>query len=511
MSVKITTAALVGKDGVPIFLEVEVSNGIPYFTLVGLADKTIQEAKERVKAALNTKISKYPNSKITVSLTPGWIRKKGTHFDLPMAVAILAASGQLEEKSLKDYAMIGELSLDGSVNGVRGILPMVIALKKKGVVKIILPYDNWREGSLVKGIKIYPVKTIEEIILHLREEKPIKEPKNSDIRAFSWEISTDNLEFQDDFKDVKGQEYAKRGVLIGVAGGHGIILKGSPSTGKTMLAKRIPGILPPMTLEEIIEVTSIYSIVGLLKENTPLVVKRPFRNPNQRITIPGLIGGGSYPIPGEITLANKGILFLDEIGEFKRDVIDSLRVPLESKEICLFRKGEKYIYPADFILVAATNLCKCGYYLHPTKECSCTPREIEIYNSKISGPITERIDMSIYLTPVNYEDLKEKESMSSLEMREIVQGARLTQYKRFRDSNINLNSQMTEEHISKYYFAEKEGENLLEAAFRGGMINPRTLLRVKRVSQTIADIEGSKIVKKEHIGEALQYRGKQND
>lgn len=501
---KINAATVHGIEAVPVVIETDISRGLPALNVVGLADMTVKEAKERIRSAILNSGCEYPTGRITINMAPADIRKKGSHMDLPMAVGILASSRQLFDDSLKEYCFIGELSLDGNINKVTGILPIVMAMRREGIKKVVIPFVNKEEAGLVEGIDVYAAKNLGEIIDHFNLNK-----KMTPIGSISsiedcggQEISADAM----DFADVRGQEYAKRAITIAVAGGHGILMTGSPSTGKTMISERIPTIMPKMTYEEVVQSTMIYSVAGLLNEKMPFVSKRPFRRPHHRITPAGLIGGGTYPRPGEITLASGGVLFLDEVGEFDRNLIDTLRQPLEEKKISIVRQGETYIFPADFMLVAATNPCKCGYYGDPEHECKCSQHEIDAYQSKISGPIMDRIDMHLKLMPIKYKELTGGKLTTSEDMRSEVEAARMIQRERFSGTDIKLNHQMSDHMADKYILLDGESKRLLEQAYGTLKLNPRTYLKVKKVARTIADIDHSKTVGVQHIAEALQYR-----
>lgn len=498
---KVITAAVHGLSGMKIQVETDISRGLPAMTVVGLGDAAIKESKDRIRSALVNCGFQFPSARVTVNLSPAYLRKRGSHFDLAIAMGILASSGQVFDRELSSIAFLGELSLSGEVKGCDGILPMIMELRRLGVKGAVIPLDNAGEAALFDDMDIYPVKNVAEAADVLNLEKS---PAN--MEAFHAGTKEDLRQDHVDFADVKGQEQAKRAIMIAVAGGHGILMTGSPATGKTMLSSRIPDIMMPMDREEIIETTAIYSVAGLLGRGAKGIFRRPFRCPGSGISRAGLLGGGYPPVPGEITLAHRGVLFLDEVGEYAKDVIDSLRVPLERKEVSLVRRGEKYVFPADCLLVAATNPCKCGYYGDGTERCTCTAEEVRRYRSRLSGPILDRIDMHIYLYPVNYEALTGSNSMSTGEMRAMIERAWKIQRKRYEGTDIRLNGGLDEPTGESLCMADDKGEKLLKDAYRGLSLNPRTLFKVRKIARTIADIEGDEEISAAHVAEALQYR-----
>lgn len=499
---RVITAAVKGMSGVRILVETDIARGLPAMTVVGLGDAAVKESRERIRSAVTGSGYTFPGMRITVNLSPACIRKRGSHFDLAIAMGILSASGQVFDRKLAETAFIGELSLGGDVRGCSGILPMIAELRKSGIKGVVIPEENVWEAALFDDIDVYPVKSLSEAadVANLIREAEAREP-------VSHEYLCGNFDGENaDFGDVKGQEQAKRAITVAVAGGHGLLMTGSPATGKTMLASRIPGIMMPMDREELMETAAIYSAAGLLGKNRPFASGRPFRCPGTAISKAGLIGGGYPPVPGEITLAHRGVLFLDEVGEYGRDVIEALRIPLEKKEISLIRRGEKYVFPADCLLVAATNPCKCGYYGDGTDRCTCTEDEVRRYRGRLSGPVLDRIDMHIYLNPVNYGDLGDKNAVTSDMMREKVEQAWIAQKRRYYGTGIRLNGSLDEAGACEFCSAGEDGEELLKNAYERLKLNPRTLFKVRKIARTIADIDGAENVEAYHVAEALQYR-----
>lgn len=501
MLCKTVSAFARGIEALPIVIETDVSTGLPAYHVVGQADNSIKESRERIRLALDHSGYQYPKGRITINMSPAKLRKSGSHFDLAIAIGILAASGQVFFDKPEQFCFLGELSLDGSVNRITGILPMVMAAKKMGASHVVVPKGNEEEALLVPGIKVYSIRHLTELVEHLDDRLPLNA-----IEGGALLLKKEPQSFQKDFADVHGQEGAKRAIMTAVAGGHGLLMMGSPSTGKTMLAERIPTIMPEMTMEEILETTKIYSIAGLLSDREPVIRQRPFRHPNHKLTMTGLLGGGAYPMPGEITLADKGVLFLDELGEFNYKVMEGLRIPLEKKEITLMRSSGQYVFPADFLLVSASNPCPCGYLGDPGQVCKCSASEILRYQRKFSGPIMDRIDMHIHLLPVAYQALKTKEVLSSAAMREQIQRARKIQARRYADEAFSLNGQMEEKHLDYYGPLNRDSEKLLAMAYEKMNLNPRTILKVRKMARTIADLENSEQIETEHVAEALQYR-----
>jgi magnesium chelatase family protein len=502
MLAKVLSSALVGIDAILIDVEVDLAQGLPQFATVGLPDGAVKESKDRVKSALKNSGYDFPNRRITVNLAPADIKKEGASFDLPMSVGILAATGVVRPEQLKNYLLLGELSLDGGVKPVRGCLSVAVAAKAAGLTGIIVPRDNAVEGAVVQGIDVIGVQELAEVVEFLNGTRPIV-PVIVDIH----ELFRTNAEYGDDFAEVKGQEHAKRALEVAAAGAHNLLMIGPPGSGKTMLARRIPSILPRMSFVEAIETTKVFSVMGLLERERALIANRPFRSPHHTISDIGLIGGGTTPKPGEVSLAHNGVLFLDELPEFKKHVLEVLRQPLEDGKVSISRSLTTITYPSRIMMVSAMNPCKCGQSGDNSNSCSCTPREIHQYRSRISGPLLDRIDIHIEVPAVKYRDLADRaDGESSAAIAGRVERAREVQLERFKGTKAHSNAQMSPRQIRKFCEPDAAGHRLLEIVTERLGLSARAYTRILKVARTIADLEGSEAIREQHLAEAIQYR-----
>lgn len=508
MLIKTYASCVHGVDALTVTVETDVTPGVNFF-MVGLPDSAVKESQQRIESALRATGFRMPGRKIVVNMAPADIRKEGSAYDLPLAVGILAASEQIESADVDKYIILGELSLDGSLNPVKGVLPIAIQAVKEKFKGIILPKANAKEAAVVNNLEVYGADNLRDVADFFNGANNIPQT----IIDTRKEFYASYTKFDLDFVDVKGQENVKRALEIAAAGGHNVIMIGAPGSGKTMIAKRIPSILPPFTLREALETTKIHSVAGVLPADSGLMTTRPFRSPHHTISDVALVGGGSYPQPGEISLAHNGVLFLDELPEFKRQVLEVLRQPLEDREINISRAKFSVKYPAGFMFVASMNPCPCGYYNHPDKECQCSPTQVKRYLGKISGPLLDRIDLHVEVVPVPFKDLtNNQQGETSQQIRQRVIAAREIQQKRFENHpEIHCNAQMTSALIRKYCVISPAGEKLLSTAMERLGLSARAFDRIKKVSRTIADLANSENIEVQHLAEAIQYRSLDRD
>ncbi|HLG77576.1 MAG TPA: YifB family Mg chelatase-like AAA ATPase [Ktedonobacteraceae bacterium] len=504
MLAKVQSCAVIGLEGALIEVEVDISNGLAAFTIVGLPDAAVNESRERVRSAIKNSGGLFPYKRITVNLAPADLRKEGPAYDLPIAIGILLASGAINpDEQIADYLFLGELSLDGSLRHTNGILPMVALAREKGVKAVFVPAVDAVEAALVEEVIIYPVETLHQLVAHLNGERLV-EPFISDPRMLDFK---EDVIYGQDMAAVRGQEHVKRALEVAASGGHNILMSGPPGSGKTLLARSTPSILPRMVIEEALEVTKIYSVSGMLPSDVPLVLQRPFRAPHHTISHAGLVGGGRLPRPGEISLSHRGVLFLDELPEFGQNVLEVLRQPLEDKVVTISRAQGTITYPANFMLVAAMNPCPCGFYGDPVKECSCSATAIARYQKRISGPLLDRIDIHVEVPRVDYEKLADKrQAETSATIRTRVQAARERQLERFKGSKLTCNAEMGPNEVREFCQTDPSGEKLLKAATQQLHLSARAYHRVLKLARTIADLAGSEMIMANHVAEAIQYR-----
>ena len=499
MFAKVASLGLFGLNAFPVDAEIDISRGQPHFDIVGLPDTTVRESRDRIRAALRACGISFPVASVMVNLAPADTKKSGSVHDMAIFMAILKAMRMVDEVP-DSFAFIGELSLNGDVRRINGVLPMVILAREKGMKAVFVPEENSREASVISGIDIYAVSNAEQLILHFRGEELLTPCEHYVPPETAY---TETL----DFADVRGQQSAKKALEIAAAGGHNALLIGSPGSGKSMLSKRMPSILPPLTFEEALETTKIHSISGLLTPDTPIITKRPFRSPHHTISSAGLAGGGTVPHPGEVSLAHNGLLFLDELAEFDRKTLEILRQPLEDRKVTIARASGTVTYPCTIMLIGAMNPCPCGYFGHPRRKCICPPKKVSSYLSKISGPLLDRFDLHIEVAPVEFEDLASKaHEESSAEIRRRVIAARKIQEERFRGTSITCNALITPDKLQELCPMDDGAEAMMKSVFDALGLSARAYDRILKVARTIADINGCEVISRRHVAEAAQYR-----